>query len=153
MKNMTLFLGLACVISLNAAPPTQINDPEAFVKEIYGHLVSTPHYNPPEDIYTPRLKALFVRDQKMSKGEVGCIEFMFWVNGQDFKLKGVSISSRPVSGREDRRTIVATFVNLGTANEIHFDFQKIGDGWLLDDARSVAKGSPWTLSKLLNCHH
>jgi hypothetical protein len=146
-------LGLAFVVSLNAAPPTQIVDPEAFVKEIYGHLASSQHYDPPDDIFTPRLKALFARDRKWAKGEVGCLDFMFWVNGQDYKLKNVQISSRPVSGREDRRTIVAKFANLGTSNEIHFDFQKIGDRWLLDDARSTTKGTDWTLSKILNCPH
>jgi hypothetical protein len=133
-----------------AASPTQITDPEAFVKEIYAKLAA-PHYEPPTDIYTPRLKALFVADEKRAKGEVGCLEFMFWVNGQDYKLKNVVITSRPVSGHDDRRTIVATFSNLGTANEIHFDFQRVGDKWLLDDARSTNKSNPWTLSKLLKC--
>ncbi len=153
MKIKALLFGLATMVVLHAAPPTQIDDPEAFVRTMYERLVANSHYDPPTDIFTPRLKALFARDRKWAKGEVGCLDFMFWVNGQDYKLKNVQVSSRPVSGREDRRTIVASFVNLGTRNELHFDFQKIGDSWLLDDARSTTKASAWTLSKILNCPH
>ena len=159
------YLGKACegcftilASSLHAQPPTKIDDPVAFVKEVYGHYAAHKpgqDYTAPGDIYTPRLKALFVRDEKWAKGEVGCLEIDFWVNGQDYELKNVRVSSRPVTGRPDRMLVIATFLNLGTPNELHFDFQQIGGKWLLDDVHSVggAVAERWTLSKILACPH
>jgi len=139
----------------SAAPPTHITDPEAFVKEVYDKFAAGTHtdYVPPEDIYTSRLQALFTRDKKWAKGEVGCLDFDFWVNGQDWKLKNVRVSSQAVSGNVDRKTIVAKFVNLGTTNEIHFYFKQAGSDWLLDDVQSVLPGNKWMLSKILSCPH
>lgn len=159
MKIVTwVILGLSTVSIVDAAPPSKIDDPIAFVKEIYGHYAahkSGTDYTAPDDVYTPRLKALFVRDEKWAKGEVGCLEFDFWVNGQDYELKNVRVSSRPVAGHPDRMVVIATFLNLGTPDEIHFDFQQIGGKWLLDDVHSVGgkAAERWTLSKLLMCPH
>jgi hypothetical protein len=153
-----VILGLSTVSMVDAAPAPKIDDPVAFVKEVYGHYAAHKpgqDYTAPDDIYTPRLKALFVRDEKWAKGEVGCLEIDFWVNGQDYELKNVSVSSRPVAGHPDRMLVIATFLNLGTANEIHFDFQQIAGKWLLDDVHSVRGpvAERWTLSKILMCPH
>src|SRR5580658_2588485 len=150
-----VILGLSTVSMVDAAPAPKIDDPVAFVKEVYGHYAahkSGTDYTAPDDIYTPRLKALFVRDEKWAKGEVGCLEIDFWVNGQDYELKNVRVSSSPVAGHPDRMLVIATFSNLGTAEEIHFDFQQIAGKWLLDDVHSV-RGERWTLSKILMCPH
>jgi hypothetical protein len=140
---------------VGAAQPTKVDDPEAFVRDVYKRYSAGKDYTAPSGFYTPRLKALFVRDEKWAKGEVGCIEFDFWVNGQDYQLKNVRATSRPVAGHPDRTEVVATFLNLGTANEIHFDFQQIAGKWLLDDVHSVggALADRWTLSKILACPH
>jgi hypothetical protein len=158
MKHPLLSFVLGTVAALriaSGASATHIADPEAFVKETYDKFAASgsADYVPPADIYTPRLQALFVRDKKWAKGEVGCLDFDFWVNGQDWKLKNVRINSQAVSGNVDRRTIVAKFVNLGTANEIHFYFKQIGGEWMLDDAQSVLGGNKWMLSKILSCPH
>jgi hypothetical protein len=138
-------------LSLHAA--STVADPEAFVREVYRHFSANESgYSPPSDIYTPRLKALFVRDERWAKGEVGCLDLDFWVNGQDWELKNVRITSSDAKGRPDRRTIIANFLNIGQANEIHFEFQNIQGKWLLDEVRCV-RGGVWTLSKLLNCPH
>jgi hypothetical protein len=151
-----IWFGLAVIGALNAAPTPQINDPEAFVRDIYKRFAASQagsgDYTPPADFYSPRLKALFVRDEKWAKGEVGCLDFDFWVNGQDYQLKNVRVSSRPVADHPDRILVIATFLNLGTMNEIHFDFQRIAGKWLLDDVQSV-RGERWTLSKILACPH
>src|SRR5580700_8124822 len=134
-----LMLGLTAFAlwRVDAAPASQVNDPQAFVTEIYKRFSASQagsgDYTPPADFYTPRLKALFVRDEKWAKGEVGCLDFDFWVNGQDYQLKNVRVNSRPVADHPDRVLVIATFLNLGTMNEIHFDFQRIAEKWLLDD--------------------
>ncbi len=151
-------LGLTAIVvwRVDAAPASQVSDPEAFVREIYKRFAASQagsgDYTPPADFYTPRLNALFARDEKWAKGEVGCLDFSFWVNGQDYQLKNVRVNGRPVAGHADRVLVIATFLSLGTMNEIHFDFQRIGGKWLLDDAHSV-RGERWTLSKILMCPH
>jgi hypothetical protein len=145
-----LALGLSLVTFAQTVP---ITDPAAFVTEVYRRFNASEHgsdYLPPKKIYTPRLEALFAADDRRRRGEVGCIGFVFWVNGQDWELKDVSVTSRDVPGHPERRLVIATFMSIGTPEEIHFDFQRIGGRWLLDDAQSV-KAERWTLSSILKC--
>jgi hypothetical protein len=133
---------------------TEISDPVEFVHNVYRNLAASEPsgrepYTPPDDIYTPRLKALFAADARRAKGEVGCVDFDFWINGQDSELKNVRVSRRLAPGQADRMMVIATFIN-GAPQEIHFDFQKIKGKWLLDDVHSL-KEVPWTLSALLQC--
>jgi hypothetical protein len=136
------------------AASTEILDPGNFVSEVYNHYAANEHrstaYVPPADIYTPRLKALFAEDKRRAGGEVGCIEFDFWTNAQDSGLHNVRVTSQDVANHPDQKVVIATFVNLREPQEIHFDFQKVGGKWLLDDVHSL-KDQPWTLSKLLKC--
>ena len=129
---------------------TEISDPAKFVTEVYGRYTTKKSYEPPTDIYTPRLKALFAEDKRRAGGEVGCYEFDFWTNAQDFELRDVHVTSQDVAGHPDQKLVIATFTNLRQPEEIHFDFQKIGGKWLLDDVHSLKKET-WTLSKLLKC--
>jgi hypothetical protein len=149
-----LGMGILLVPVVSGAQPVPISDPPAFVTEVYRHFSASEHgpdYEPPENIYTPRLQALFAADDRRRRGEVGCIDFVFWVDGQDWELKNVQVTSRDVAGHPDRKLVVATFVNLGHAEEIQLDFQKIAGRWLLDDARSVKTDRRWTLSRILKC--
>ena len=132
------------------AAPSSINDPVMFVAEVLRHFVETSSYEPPEDIYTPRLRKLIRDDEKQAKGEVGCLDFVFWVNGQDWTLTKLNVTSGPAS--PDREMVIARFLNIGTPQEIHFDFRRIAGRWLLDDAQSV-KEPRWTLSEILKCPH
>ena len=150
MKTISRFALLALFFAFGgAAFATEIQDPVAFVKDVYFQTSKNARYEPPTDIYTPRLKALFEEDKRRAKGEVGCIDFVFWTNGQDSQLKNVQVTGKAVDGKPDRMLVVATFVN-GGRQEIHLDFQKLGDKWLLDDAQSLV-GERWVLSKLLKC--
>jgi hypothetical protein len=131
---------------------TRINDPTGFVTDVYRHFVEAQStgrsYTPPEDIYTEALRKLFQHDKKQAKGEVGCLDFVFWVNAQDWTLNNLSVTAGAAS--QHRTTVIARFVNLGTPQEIQFDFRRIAGRWLLDDAHS-AKDPRWTLSEILRC--
>jgi hypothetical protein len=129
---------------------TQIPDPAKFVSDVYARFVASDSYRAPEDIYTPRLKALLENDKRQANGEVGCIEFDFWVNGQDWKLSNVRVTGQDVPNRPNGKLVIATFVSIGQREEIHFDFLRVGGRWLLDDVHSV-KDPRWTLSELLKC--
>jgi hypothetical protein len=131
---------------------SRIDDPASFVAEVYRHIVATQSadrpYTPPEDIYTARLGKLFRDDKKRAKGEIGCLDFVFWVNAQDWTITNLTIANGVAS--QDRKAVIAKFLNIGTPQEIHFDFRRIAGRWLLDDVHSV-KDPHWTLSEILKC--
>jgi hypothetical protein len=145
----SIFAVLSFTAVLLAAPArsaTTIADPAAFVKAMYATTVSKKPE--PDDIYTDRLAALFALDSKEAGGEVGRIDFDFWMNGQDGDVSNVTISKAPVENAPGRMVVIAKFKNLKTPEEIHFYFEKTAKGWKLDDARS-ALGEQWTLSLIL----
>lgn len=125
---------------------TRIDDPVKFVKAIYTTTVGKKPE--PDDIYSARLDALFKLDTKEAGGEVGRIDFDFWMNGQDGTISAVTISKVDVENTKDRVIVVARFKNEKTPNEIHFYFEKTAAGWKLDDVRSVMN-DPWVLSLML----
>ena len=138
------------VLMLSAA--SRIDDPKNFVMEVYGRFVaaqSTHHsYTPPDDIYTARLGKLLRDDKRRARGEVGCLDFDFWINGQDWTITNLTIASEDPG--PEQRTVIAKFLNTGDPQEIHFDFRRNAGRWLLDDVHS--RMAPlWTLSTILKC--
>ena len=134
-----------------AKPARVVADPAAFVTEVYAGFAKNEGYAPPEDIYTPRLQALWdgmLKDQAGSD-EVGPIDFEFWTNAQDWRIHDVKVTTRDVYRRPDRKVVTAKFKNEDRAEELHFYFEKEGLSWRLDDVRSVGKEA-WTLSLILN---
>jgi hypothetical protein len=142
-------LSLLSVLPLSAA--TRIDDPKTFVTAVYRRFMTQSDrspYTPPGDIYTPRLQKLLSEDKRKAKGEVGCLDFVFWLNAQDWKITNLTITSS--DDGQDRQTVTSKFRNSGEPQEMHFDFRRISGRWLLDDAHSLL-APPWTLSELLKC--
>ncbi len=151
MDSMKKVASILMALIFSGAPAlaaTRIGDPVTFVDEVLRHFVETQSYRPPEDIYTPRLGKLLRDDKKRAKGEVGCLDFVFWVNGQDWTITKLDVKSGPAS--EDREMVIARFLNVDALQEIHFDFRRIAGRWLLDEVQSV-KEPRWTLSEILKC--
>src|ERR1700744_3020089 len=102
-------LSFSSFLWLSAA--TRIDDPKSFVADVYRRLIATQSthspYEPPDDIYTPRLEKLLREDKRKAKGEVGCLDFVFWLNAQDWTITHLAITSID-EGRE-RRTVIAKF--------------------------------------------
>ncbi|HJW40968.1 MAG TPA: hypothetical protein VJ476_07040 [Rhizomicrobium sp.] len=145
----SVFAILSFTTLLLAAPAqsaTTIADPAAFVKMTYATTIAKKP--DPDDIYSDRLAALFALDSKEAGGEVGRIDFDFWMNSQDGDVSNVTVSKVPVENAPGRMVVIAKFRNLKTPEEIHFYFEKTAKGWKLDDARS-ALGEQWTLSLIL----
>lgn len=148
-----------------AAAATRIDDPKAFITKVYADLMKgqtetganlDESVDPPDDIYTPALQKAFDDEDKDANGDLGRLDFFFWVNGQDWKLKDVEVTERTVWRRPDRRVVAVSFVNFDQENSLLFYFQKIGGRWLIDDVESIdmgdgagAEGSDWTLSLIL----
>jgi len=149
---MAAAVGL-CIAVAAPAPPTRVSDPVAFVTDVYRHYIAAQSgrkdYSAPEDIYTPRLRELWAKEDKIRKsGDEGCLDFDFWVNGQDWKLSNLEVTRGTATA--DRQDVIAKFVNIGNPEEIHFDFRLVSGRWLLDEVRSV-RGQRWTLSEILKC--
>jgi hypothetical protein len=106
------------------------------------------HFDWATNIYTPRLEKLLRDDKRKAKGEAGCLDFVFWLNAQDWKITNLIITSS--DDGQDRQTVITKFRNSGEPQEMHFDFRRIAGRWLLDDAHSLS-APPWTLSELLKC--
>jgi hypothetical protein len=138
------------LLLLSAA--TRIDDPKTFVTEVYRRLVAAQSthssYTPPDGIYTPRLEKLLRDDKRKAKGEVGCLDFVFWINAQDWTITHLSITSADEG--QERKTVITKFLNGGEPQEIHFDFRRNAGRWLLDDVHSLS-APPWTLSEILKC--
>jgi hypothetical protein len=147
---MTLAICVAAPACASAA--TRIDDPVKFVAGVYTKIADSSKMTDktiPDDIYTPRLAALFALEAKEDSEGVGRYDFEFWTDAQDWQLTKIKVTGAPVEEAKDRRIVVAKFNNLGTAEEIHFYFERSKNGWLLDDARSAGKTNPWTLSLVL----
>lgn len=142
---LTALLFSSC-LALPAA--TRIDDPKSFVTEAYRHLMADTSYQPPDDIYIDRLAKLLREDQRRSKGEVGCLDFVFWVNGQDWKITNLAITT--ADRGLNQTTVIAKFRNAKERQEIHFDFLRASGQWLLDEVHSEL-APQWTLSKILRC--
>ncbi len=135
--------------ALPAAASTVIADPAAFLQSVYARLAKGGDYIPPEDIYTPRLASLWALEEREAGKEVGRIDFLFWIDGQDGTPADLHLRTVAVEGRADRRIIVATFKNGDQPEDLRFYFQRTPAGWKVDDVVSLKGASPWTLSVIL----
>ena len=131
-----------------AHPATVIDDPAKFVTAVYARLAKGGDYIPPEDIYTARLKALWDLEEREAGGEVGRIDFLFWINGQDGTPSVLKVKTDPVDGRADRKIVEVSFVNDKPQTE-QFYFEKVAGHWKLDDVTCTSPGESWTLSVIL----
>ena len=146
-----------------AGAATRIDDPKAFITQVYADLMKgqtetganlDESVDPPDDIYTPALKKAFDDEKRDSAGELGRLDFFFWVNGQDWRLSEVEVSERSVWKRPDRKVVAVSFKNFDQDNSLLFYFQKVGGRWLIDDVESLDvvegdEGYSWVLSLIL----
>ncbi len=149
---LSAILAVAMADATQASTPTT---PEAIVRGVYAGFIAqndqfAPPYQPSERFYSPRLKALVAAARKQANGEAACgLDFMFWVDAQDYDVKSVDVSLVPAPDA-NTQIVVAAFTNIRQAEEIRFTFRRIGGRWRLDDAEEVL-GHRWVFSQLLRC--
>jgi hypothetical protein len=150
LQSALAVFSISCALTLSAA--TRIDDPKIFVSDVYRRIIATQSdkssYTPPDDIYSARLAKLFRDDRRKAKGEVGCLEFFFWANGQDWAISDLTVTSADQG--PNRKTVTARFMNIDRREEIRFDFLRNGRRWMLDEVYSAA-AAPWKLSEILMC--
>lgn len=146
-----------------ALAATRIDDPKAFITQVYADLMKGQtatgadldrSVDPPDDIYTPALAKAFADEKRDAAGELGRLDFFFWVNGQDWKLSEVEVTERSVWKRPDRKVVGVSFRNFDQDSSLLFYFQKVGSRWLIDDVESLDlvegdEGYAWVLSLIL----
>ena len=149
------FVTAAIVAALACAPAfgaTKIDDPVKFVRSIFVQLEATSEatpFNPPVDIYTPRLAALFALDNHESGNAPGRMDCEFWCGClMEWQVTKAHITAVSEPGVDDREIVIAKFRDFGHPSEMRFYFEKIKGQWKLDDARSPL-GSGWALSLVL----
>ena len=133
-----------------SAAPTKIDDPVKFVTAVYKK-VGSPNAGPtPDDIYSPRLAALWALDTKEAGGEVGRFEADIWTNAQDVDhFKVLSIKGQDAEGAKGTRKLVIVKFHNGTADHTNvFYFEKSAAGWKLDDVVALGQDG-YTLSVVL----
>jgi hypothetical protein len=146
MKNRILAV-LAFVIF--ATPAFAVaNDPKAVVLDVYANLKKMDSYEPPKTIYTPRLAKLIADDTADANGEVGRLDVDMWVNGQDFQIGPVTVTSKADEYRKDRQIVTAKVTDFGKVETVVYYFEQVGGKWLIDDLRWTGKDG-WTLSLVL----
>ena len=149
LRGALALFSVSCTLTLSAV--TRIDDPQTFVTGVYRRLAAARldnAYEPPDDIYSPRLAKLFRDDRRKAKDGVGCLDFSFWVNGQDWAISDLTVTSADQA--PGRKTVTARFLNIDRREELRFDFLRTGQRWLLDEVHSTA-APPWILSKVLQC--
>jgi hypothetical protein len=137
-------LAVLALLALPAAPraaPT--DDPVAVVRAFYAR-DSIRAY----EFYSARLKALFVEDERQADGDIGNLDFAFYINAQDTedgweRTLRVDLVKRTARNAEVR----ATFKNF-QPQDIRYALVRENGRWLINDGRSVIE-TRWVLSEIL----
>lgn len=97
-----------------------------------------------------RLRALLDRDTACSRKNGVCnLDFDVIVNGQDFKITHVQVSSANPQG--DKAAVLARFDNFDGKFETRYEFVRESGAWRLDDVEARAPAANrWRLSTILS---
>ncbi len=152
-RAMRWLLGLAFMLTASAAVAAP-RAPVDMVRDVYQRLIAANQtgegYDPGDDLYSPRLKALEAAARKAAGTDVPCgLDFDIWFDGQEYDLKSADVAVAP-GATPDVQVVVARFESLRHPHELRFTFRRIGGRWRLDDAESVV-GTRWVFSRLLRC--
>ena len=141
------------------APAGGTLDPVAYVRNLYaapgpaaqarGRPAADPGPDSSSPDLTPRLRALFLDDERYARGEVGRLEFNPYTGAQDEEITQLRVAARPVDGAPGRRIVTANFRNMNTDQRIVFFFERSGGRWFIDDILYASAQGTWTLSLIL----
>lgn len=151
MGRLLFVLALALSAISGMAAVARADGPVDVITKIYDgyqKAESTVGVPAPQRVYSRRLQGLIDKDrQETPQGEVGRLDWDVFVDGNDWKLTDLSISS--VEESAERATVRATFKNFGEARDILFTLVKEDGSWLIDEVQSTTVGGRWTMSKIL----
>jgi hypothetical protein len=144
---MRIILAVILAIALVGAASAKSvdSDPVLLITAIYKTYetdsAGLPH------IYSKRLQALVNKDDKETpEGMVGRIDWDVFIDGQDWKLTELKITS--VSQTPTQAQVRATFKNFDQPSDMLFDLVLEDGHWRIDDVTKTLKPR-WTMSKIL----
>lgn len=148
---------LALAALLTAAftpPPPGVDDPPAFVRDVFATYAEAPNRPPaePRYAYSARLGALFTAYEEWGAAHddlVGSLDFDWWVNAQDWEIGDVNVTGTEAA--PERRVVTARWRNYDRTDSSRFVFLREHGLWVLDDVINGTGGGDdgWTLSELL----
>jgi hypothetical protein len=147
--------GGAAAAQRQSARAGGVADPVAWVRAAYGPGTDgglTADRYSQEKVFSPRLRALFLDDERYAGGEVGRLDFNPFTGAQDDDIKQVAVTSHEVDGAANRKVVVARFQNMDVRQVQTFFFERIGGRWYIDDIAGRQEGkddSAWSLSLIL----
>lgn len=143
-----LLMVLIAFVPMSAGAET-VDGPAAAIAAIYKAYQNAPSTGPDVGkVYSARMQALIDADAKATpEGEVGKIDWDVFVDGQDWEISELKITT--VSEKGDQAQVSASFLNMGDPREMMFDLVREGGRWLVDDVQSLKPGGRWTMSKIL----
>jgi Protein of unknown function (DUF3828) len=148
MRAIALVVAFVLVLAAGSAHAETAGDPARAIGDVYqAYQAAQANHDVPKlrGVYSRRLKRLLDADHP--KGEIGRLDFDFFVDGQDFEITNLHIT--PVSQSAAKAQVRAAFDNLGRASDLLFDMVHEGGHWVVDDVRSTSPKRRWTLSKIL----
>jgi len=140
------------LLALGAAPAFAYDTPKALLEALYAPYLKGDSFDWSKWDETPfrskALNALFTRDTKEAKGEVGRLDFDPYVDGQDYQITGLKIGDPTVNGL--KATEEVTFKNFDDAEDLIFTLVKESGGWKIDDVVSHRKDNPYSLKTIMS---
>ena len=73
-----------------------------------------------DDYASAEIKALFAKDEKLADGEMGCIDYDFIIQGQDYDAASIKRTLKIKT--LDKNTVAATFKNFDEPTTVTYQF-------------------------------
>ena len=129
-----------------AAAKSVDRDPVTLIAAIYKTYQTETDQPGLPHVFSKRLQALIDKDEKEAQGEVGRIGWDVFIDGQDWKLTELKITT--VSQTPSQAQVRATFKNFDTPCDMLFDLVLEEGHWRIEDIEKTLKPR-WTMSKIL----
>ena len=148
---MKRFLLALVALALTAFPAFAFDTPKDLLTALYAPYSKGDSFDwskwDETKFRSKHLNALFAKDLKEAKGDVGRLDFDPYVDGQDYQITGLKIGDATITGTTAK--VEVTFKNFDTAEDLMFTLVKESDGWKVDDVVSSSKDNPYSLKAIM----
>ena len=123
MKKILFPLLLLAVSTTFAKDAGKAETPEQIVQKlyrVYQEENATDNGVSFDDYASAEIKALFAKDEKLADGEMGCIDYDFIIQGQDYDAASIKRTLKIKT--LDKNTVAATFKNFDEPTTVTYQF-------------------------------
>lgn len=135
-----------------AAPAIAFETPQALLRALYSPYLKGDSFDwdswDESQFRSAQLNELFAKEERETpQGMVGRLDFDPYIDGQDYQITDLKFSEPAIAG--DTATVVVTFKNFDTPDELTFSLVNETDGWKVDDVVSADKNFPYSLRAIM----